>query len=95
MTWKKVNNADAGTVTKYGGNDLDKYADALSGVDVDDVAIAMDWTFLRQYVMTRIATPSNPPADTASVYPKQIDANNDGVFAKIKKGGSFVEVQII
>jgi hypothetical protein len=42
----------------------------------------------------RITIPSSPSADQGRVYVKQIDANNDGIFIKIKKGGSFVEVQI-
>jgi hypothetical protein len=45
--------------------------------------------------MSRITIPGNPAANKASLYVKQIDANNDGVFAKIKKGGAFVEVQIL
>ena len=36
MTWKKVNNSDAGTATKHGGNDIDKMADAFNGVNVSD-----------------------------------------------------------
>ena len=44
MTWKKVNNADAGTATKFGGNDLDKVSDLFSGTDVDDVDINADFS---------------------------------------------------
>jgi hypothetical protein len=44
LVWKKVNNADAGTSTKFGGNDLDKVSDLFSGVDVDDVDINSDFT---------------------------------------------------
>lgn len=95
MTWKKVNNADAGTATKFGGNDLDKVSDAFSGVDVDDVAINMDWDFNKQFVMSRITIPADPAANKASIYVKQVDSNNDGVFAKIKKAGAYVEVQLI
>jgi hypothetical protein len=42
----------------------------------------------------KISVPSSPATDHGRVYVKQIDANNDGIFIKIKKGGSFVEVQI-
>jgi hypothetical protein len=42
----------------------------------------------------KITAPADPSADHGRVYVKQIDANNDGIFIKIKKGGSFVEVQI-
>lgn len=39
MTWKKVNNADAGDSTHFGGNDLDKISDVLSGVNSDTVTL--------------------------------------------------------
>lgn len=94
MTWKKVNNADAGTATKFGGNDLDKVSDALSGVDVDDVNMLCDFDFNKQFTISRITIPANPAANKASIYVKQIDTANDGLFAKIKKAGAYVEVQI-
>jgi hypothetical protein len=45
--------------------------------------------------MTRMTAPANPAANDGRFYVKQIDSNNDGVFCKIKKAGSFVEVQIL
>lgn len=36
MTWKKVNNADAGDATHHGGDSIDKISDLFSGVDVSD-----------------------------------------------------------
>ena len=42
----------------------------------------------------RISAPSSPSTNQGRVYVKQIDSNNDGIFIKIKKAGSFVEVQI-
>jgi hypothetical protein len=44
LTHKKVNNADAGTTTLFGGNDLDKWSDFASGVDTDDYDINSDFT---------------------------------------------------
>jgi len=44
MVWKKVNNADVGTATKFGGNDMDKISDAFSAIDVDDFDINCDFT---------------------------------------------------
>ena len=44
---------------------------------------------------TRVAAPANPPTDVGRLYHKQIDANNDGMFVKLKKAGAIVEVQII
>ena len=50
---------------------------------------------LGYYDLNRIAAPANPATNDARIYNKQIDSNNDGVFCKIKKGGSFVELQIL
>ena len=38
--------------------------------------------------------PADPSANNARIYLKAIDSNNDGLFMKIKKNGSVVEVQI-
>jgi hypothetical protein len=45
--------------------------------------------------ITRMTAPGNPTANDGRIYVKQIDTNNDGVFAKIKKAGSFTEIQIL
>ncbi len=42
----------------------------------------------------KITIPSDPASDKGRVYVKTIDSNNDGIFIKIKKAGSYVEVQI-
>ena len=42
----------------------------------------------------RITIPADPGADIGRAYVKQIDANNDGVFVKIKKAGVITEVQV-
>ena len=44
---------------------------------------------------TRVAAPANPPSDVGRLYHKQIDSNNDGMFVKLKKAGSIVEVRIL
>jgi hypothetical protein len=44
--------------------------------------------------MTKMSAPSDPSANDGRLYVKTIDANNDGIFIKIKKAGAFVEVQI-
>ena len=42
----------------------------------------------------RISEPSSPSANEGRIYIKQVDANNDGIFIKIKKSGVFEEDQI-
>ena len=44
---------------------------------------------------TRVAAPANPGADVGRLYHKQIDANNDGMFVKLKKAGAIVEVRVL
>ena len=43
----------------------------------------------------RVATPANPSVDVGRMYHRQIDSNNDGMFVKLKKAGSIVEVRIL
>jgi hypothetical protein len=45
-------------------------------------------------MMNQGSAPANPTADRARFYIRDIDANNQGLFAKVKKAGAFVEVQI-
>ena len=45
--------------------------------------------------IARITIPTDPSANYGRMYVKQIDANNDGLFIKVKKSGSYVEVQIV
>ena len=150
MTHKKVDNSDAGTTNIFGGNDLDKWSDFASGVDVDDYDINCDFTVrsgkrhLRNpantfsYTETASAIAGNrtitepalltndvrvyenhlqqinsktagnwlkftkqttAPANQVTIddimlYNKQIDANNNGLFAKYKEAGAIVESRI-
>ena len=44
---------------------------------------------------TRVTTPSDPATDVGRLYHREIDANNDGMFVKLKKAGSIVEVRVL
>ena len=44
---------------------------------------------------TRVSTPSDPATDVGRLYHRQIDANNDGMFVKLKKAGAIVEVRVL
>ncbi len=46
-----------------------------------------DWT-------VQSSSPSDPSAGTGTMYVKTIDDNNQGLFIKMKKNGSIVEVQV-
>ena len=41
------------------------------------------------------STPADPGTDVGRMYMKDIDANNEGFFMKIKKNGAVVEVQLL
>jgi hypothetical protein len=47
------------------------------------------------YDMGRISAPSDPSSNQGRFYVKQVDSNNDGVFVKLKRNGSFVETRIV
>ena len=40
------------------------------------------------------AAPADPAANKCLIYIKSVDANNDGIFAKVKKATGYVEVQL-
>jgi hypothetical protein len=42
-----------------------------------------------------VSAPASPSSGIGRVYAKQIDANNDGLFIKVKKAGAITEVQIV
>ena len=46
-----------------------------------------DWT-------VQSSSPSDPSTGTGVMYVKTIDTNNQGLFIKMKKNGSIVEVQV-
>jgi hypothetical protein len=43
----------------------------------------------------KVSIPADPTTEEGIVYLKQIDASNNGLFMKLKKGGAIVEVQIL
>ena len=43
----------------------------------------------------KVGSPADPSADIGRLYVKEIDANNDGLFIKVKRGTSIVEVQLV
>ena len=45
MTWKILPSPSSGSSSKFGGVDMNKLSNLLSGVDVDDVSVSTDWEF--------------------------------------------------
>ena len=87
MTWKKVINADSGDADHHGGDSLDKVSDLFSGVDVDDVAINVDWKFDHFVDLKAVAEPTTP----ASGYVRFFIDSADGLI-KIKKSNGDVVI---
>ena len=44
--------------------------------------------------LSTVSAPADPSTGEGRVYVNAVDANNDGIFIKIKKDGSIQEVQI-
>jgi len=95
----KTIDADLNTITNIENADI-KAAAAIATTKLADstnfILKTLDNSFGAHYFdMTSMTAPGNPAANDGRVYTKQIDANNDGLFCKIKKAGGFVEVQIL
>ena len=91
MVWKKVNNSDSGTSTKFGGNDVDKISDLFSNVDVDDVAINSDWKFNQTtgVDIKAVTEPSSP----SSGYVRLFIDSGDGRIKIKKSNGDVVTIE--
>jgi hypothetical protein len=89
-----ISNNSSGEVLKWNGSAWINNTLAEAGIAPTSSPTLTTPTFDSFVDLDRITIPSNPSANKGRVYVKQLDSNNDGVFIKIKKGGSFVEVQI-
>lgn len=97
LTNKSID-ADLNTITNIENTDI-KAAAAIATSKLADssnfILKTLDNSFgAHFYDITRITAPANPNVDDGRFYTKQIDTNNDGFFVKIKKNGSFQEIQI-
>jgi hypothetical protein len=91
LTIKGATNKTITWASATGDFDISENVDIASGkkfkINGNDVFSPID--------LDRVAsTPSDPSANKCLVFVKAIDANNDGIFIKIKKAGSYNEVQV-
>ena len=93
------------------GNATTIATDAVDIAMISASGTASSGTFLRgdntwaaaggdyEHVATTFAlqgsAPSDPATEKGVMYMKDIDSNNEGLFMKVKKNGSVVEVQIL
>jgi hypothetical protein len=52
-------------------------------------------TFLNYLDLTDISSPPNPASTKGRLFIRTIDANNDGLFVRIKRNNAFQEIQIV
>lgn len=96
-TWKTVQNSDPGASNVFGGDDLDNWFRTLNGVNTGKLILFATPTKFDTYVdwKAQAAAPSNQTDLTqVRIYPKVIDANNNGLFVKVKENAAVVEVRL-
>ena len=74
-----------GDIMYYNGTDYIRLAKGTAGGG--GAHTTQNWT-------VQSSAPSNPSTDTAVMYVKDVDSNNEGLFIKMKKNGSVSEVQL-
>ena len=77
----------AGDILTFVLHDSTTWREVSRNALIDTTHTLQDWT-------VQSSAPSDPSSGTATMYVKTIDSNNEGVFIKMKKSGSIVEVQI-
>lgn len=94
-TWTRLALGSSGKYIRSDGTDAAWAVIATGDLPADVIKNSQDNSFGAHYFdMTRMSAPSDPSANNGRFYVKQIDANNDGFFVKMKKATAFVEVQI-
>ena len=92
-----------GDIMYYNGTDYVRLAKGTAGqkLQINSGATAPEWTtsggggaHTTQDWTVQSSAPGDPSTDTAVMYVKDIDSNNEGLFIKMKKNGSVSEVQI-
>ena len=94
-TWTRLALGSSGQYMRSDGTDAAWAVIATGDLPADVIKNSQDNSFGAHYFdVTRMSAPSDPSANNGRFYVKQIDANNDGFFVKLKKATAFVEVQI-
>ena len=97
VDFREITVDNPGTSIRYGGNDLKEVMQVLNAKIVPNrqVKILNPWkfdTFLE--MKNQAVSPADPATDYVRMYPKAIDANNNGLFGKTKENGSVVEIRV-
>lgn len=88
-TGLKINVPSGDLIKFYYGNNLSQtFSETSMNLDGDNILN------IGYQDVDRIADPGNPSTDHGRLYVKQEDANNDSLYLRIKKAGSFVEVKV-
>ena len=82
--WVRLPAGTSGKVLQTNGTGANPSWETASG---GGAHTTQDWT-------VQSSAPSDPSSGTGVMYVKTIDSNNEGLFIKMKKNGSVVEVQV-
>lgn len=96
-TWKTVLNSDPGAGNVYGGDDLDNWFKTLNGVNLGKLILLTTPFKFDTYCdwKAQSSAPANQTDLTQTrIYPRTVDANNNGLFVKIKENTAVVEVRL-
>jgi hypothetical protein len=86
---------DPPLTTKHGQFTINGTDIALPLNGGDPTSSVIDDPIINTLTMNNVATPNDPAAGKAVLWVETVDANNDGVFAKIKVDGTFKTVRVI
>lgn len=96
-SWKTVQNSDPGASNVFGGDDLDNLFKTLNGVNLGKlILLTTPW---KMDTYTDWKAQSSAPANQTDltqtrIYSRTIDANNNGLFVKVKENTAVVEVRL-
>ena len=94
-TYLRGDNAWASVPAGYNAPTIGSTSIASGSTNTTITGLTLTTPVMDSYVdLDKITIPSDPAADKGRIYVKTVDSNNDGIFIKVKKGGSYVEVQI-
>ena len=96
-TWKTVANSDPGAGNVYGGDDIDNLFKTLNGINLGKLLLITTPFKFDTYVdwKAQSSAPANQSDLTQSrIYPRTVDASNNGLFVKVKENSAVVEVRL-
>lgn len=83
-------------IMTYNAGDIERLRFGSNAAQGSSLITSFEPFQFEKYLDLKVITaPADPSAGYSRLYSKAIDASNDGIFAKIKKSGSFAELPMI